>query len=408
MLVHVPWDRYRHRGNLPTDWDGDDLYDAAFGPPPPLTYRPLLSEWDDPIFAVATIVIRWHERRDIALRAPAEREAARRHAEARQTAAVAAEDKRQRGREAAEATRRRRELGREAARGDVESGILTALGQHGPLTIRELARYLGPPEGEDAVLAAAGELAFRGAVRHGLYDENGPVYIRLATTQSDAAWHREKDFRPQQAAGSPAPPSVSAPALPAPTPPPESAASPPETSRSPVARPLFPRDLAVLDALAPDPMTLTEVAAQAGQPNGAVALVLKGLAARGLAGSHNGWYWKTGPGEPGPVPAPEPVKVVPTRAPAQPATSPSDPDRALDRDAAERRARYRRQRLTPLAWAVLAGVGDTPRSTVTLAAEAGVSPAVTKRILVRLTAVGRVVAIPSGRGHIYRRPVEGR
>lgn len=57
-------------------------------------------------------------------------------------------------------------------------------------------------------------------------------------------------------------------------------------------------------------MTLAEVAAQAEQPEGTVALVLTGLAARGLAGAQGDRYWKTAPGEPPPVVVAEPVRVV--------------------------------------------------------------------------------------------------
>jgi hypothetical protein len=134
MRLHGRED-HQHSGNLPDDWDGDDLYDPAYGPPPPLTRRPLPGEWAEPVIDLPTAMTRqqekrWLEQRYEALRAEAREKGVRRRKAERRAALLAAIAKKPQRRHQRDAPSRPAPRLPET----VVAGVLAAITHHGPLT----------------------------------------------------------------------------------------------------------------------------------------------------------------------------------------------------------------------------------------------------------------------------------
>lgn len=259
--------RTRHWKRLPRPPRTDDLYDLAYGPPPPASRHRVAGEWDDPTWLAADVdeerlaalidqdeqVARWEERR-------------------------AREKKLLTGTYGPRPTRRPADAVLDAVLDVLAAGPATAahVQSAGALTPKRTTRALR-------------WLAGLGDVRSDRHPDTGQVFWRLATTEADAVWanrmaqtRAETDRRNREAAQAAGHGSACRPERATR----RSAATPVEhRTPQPTPRPLFPRDRTVLKVLGGDVLTVEQLAARAaleGVPGLAVPVVLRGLVGRGL------------------------------------------------------------------------------------------------------------------------------
>lgn len=271
MEPRYPWHRRRRRA-LPYRWEDRELYDAAYGPPPPPVRRPPQGEWDDPTFYIGTIRIRWAERQTAAIEALAQaetdREQRRREREEGRAAAAQAEARRRKDEAAIVALRaatKKAQQNTTAAppQNTTAAPPVRAVDRHAT-AVSSALRTLGPATaGELAVVTRLNPSAVADALRHlrsaDLVDQGRlpestgrrgrrPNVYRLTTPTHDAAWQRVLAQANQQ----------------------------PPRRELPVHRPRT-DDADVLAALRSGPATIAELAITTGFTRHRVADTLRGL-----------------------------------------------------------------------------------------------------------------------------------